>query len=232
MTLPPHLMPRKTEIPQFEQDVISRLSHLEQHVINLIFPIQEAAGLISSPDIKQLLIELNRASSSFKSVINHILSEITKNLQETRKSFESIDIGQAFSEIKYIGNRLKIIESQLEEIKKDGVKRKIVCKINLDGFDEEIPLKNDSHLSSDFHLANLLSKLEDREKNIINCRHGYSGHKPMTFSAMANVFHISGGRVREIYLKSIRKLRADQYRCLMKKLDKDVFHSLLRDIGI
>ena len=143
MSLPPHLMPPRQETPSFEKHVISRLALLEEHVINLIYPIQQSAKILASPDLQGVVRDLNRAISAFTNICDQMVNKTRHHTEEMKKSFESIDIGQAFNEIKYIGNRLKEIEKVLKELNDDGIKREIKCKIEVEGFNHDVEIKKE-----------------------------------------------------------------------------------------
>src|ERR1700689_3670664 len=127
----------------FETDVITRLANLETHIINLIYPIQEATRIIRSPDLQKLMSDLHKAVEVFDKLCDRMMYNTKSHMEEMVKSFESIDIGQAFNEIKYIGNRLKEIECLLKEINEDGIKRVIRCKVEVEGFSEDIDIKKE-----------------------------------------------------------------------------------------
>lgn len=143
MTLPDHLKPIKSPVPTFETQVISRLAALEEHIINLIYPIQQSAKILASPDLQGVVRDLNRAISAFTSICDGMVNKTRHHTEQMQKSFEAIDIGQAFSEIKYIGNRLKQIEELLKEINEDGIKRQIMCKIEVEGFNHDVDIKKE-----------------------------------------------------------------------------------------
>ena len=74
-----------------------------------------------------------------------------------------------------------------------------------DIFADEVNLKNE--------LCNLMSILEEREKNIIIDYYGLSG-TPMTLQEIGDELSLTKERVRQIKEKALRKLRNDSYQLL------------------
>lgn len=56
-------------------------------------------------------------------------------------------------------------------------------------------------------IGKLLSKLTQREKEIIIMRFGLDGNNPMTLEEIGNIYHLTRERIRQIEAKGIRKMR-------------------------
>jgi RNA polymerase sigma factor (sigma-70 family) len=54
-----------------------------------------------------------------------------------------------------------------------------------------------------------LSKLTDRERLVIELRHGLDGKPPRTLAEVGEALHISRERARQLEAQALRKLRLD-----------------------
>ena len=97
------------------QHIIQRLNNLEEHIINIVHPIQGLCGVLKD---KSRLSELFNVMSQPIKIDDRSLAlklnefkSISENLKDTAKS---LDIVQTYSEIKYIGMRLNEIEKTLK----------------------------------------------------------------------------------------------------------------------
>lgn len=146
-----------------------------------------------------------------------VLRQMTEKLQNTCLYIERLDHTQTFGEIKYIGNRLKKIECDIEEIKNNGIKKDIHLSLTCDGyemvkkerngkkdiFDDIIPEKFDP----DGNMVKLLDTIFDREKSVLCKRYGLLGGKEKTYEKVGEELGISSERARQICAKALRKLR-------------------------
>lgn len=150
-------------------DIDRRVANLETHLLNLVIPIQSISRaltdqhvvndlrkLVESPiliDDRQLVNLIN----SLKNVISDLILQI--------KSFDNENFAQAMSEIKYIGNRLKEIESTILDIQAKGVQSDIKISITKDGRKiGEIQEIGEEEKEEEERISdeNVLSKIMDR----------------------------------------------------------------------
>ncbi len=147
---------------------------------------------------------------------------------KTAEHIESLNPVQSSLEIKYLGNRLKEIESILHELQRDGVKRKITCKINLDGFEEESEIKKEKKL--EHNLMIVLNKLDEDEKRYLIKKYGFFTGKKSTYKEMAASFGCSIQSATILHHKILRKLRHNKYMTYLQDLDDDKYRELIKDI--
>lgn len=200
------------------KEVIRRLVNLETHIINLILPIQNISAVLkSSADIHFLLDLLQKPLK----VDDVRLANRLKEFQDVMVKFElkvdefdgktkSIDIVQTFSEIKFIGKRLKEIEEKIETIKEDGIKRKIDLNFSCDGYElvkKPSNYQKDDDLKPQDLLKYVLESLSQKEAYIVSHRLGICGEKEKTFKKISMMMKISATSVSSVFSKAIRKLR-------------------------
>lgn len=214
----------------FEENVICRLAALEEHIINLIVPIQNVVHLFKSPEIRDMLREVDGLRKVVHETAKISAYEIREATKQTLEHLQHLDLAQTFNEIKYIGNRLKEIEESIKNIQKDGVKRKILCQINAEGFDEEIELTKENKYDSekDEILNALLNTLDPREKTCVIMRLGLFTHPKSSYKSIGKFMSISSTRVSQIYGKAITKLRHTSRRKLFLKLDRKKFSEFIQ----
>lgn len=204
--------------------VISRLAKLEQHIINLIVPIQQVAHILESPkDIRTLInllsqpLKINETSLlEFFSKLNVSLEKFKIEINRYKNQCEKLDMSQSFNEIKYIGKRLNEIEGTLKEMKNEGIKKKIHLDLTMDGYEmikksrsfevEENINRNVKNIDGEEHNLNLLLKsISIREAKVVIHRIGLLGEKAKTYAEIGRLFQISGERVSQIFRKTLRK---------------------------
>jgi RNA polymerase sigma factor (sigma-70 family) len=158
----------------------------------------------------------------------HTLHDFRKYMIEFLEEIKTIDLGQTFSEIKYIGNRLNEIEKTLKEIKGTGITKNIQLDFTVDGYQmvkkpmgydpqDQIEKPNES-------LKELLNTLTDRERKVVTHRLGLFGEKKKTYEKIGEIFGLTRERISVIFAKAIRKCRHPERKELMQKIT----HSGLR----
>ena len=55
---------------------------------------------------------------------------------------------------------------------------------------------------------NILSKLSDRERQVLELRYGLDGQQPRTLDEVGRAFNVTRERIRQIEHQSLKKLRA------------------------
>jgi RNA polymerase primary sigma factor len=74
-----------------------------------------------------------------------------------------------------------------------------------DGGLHEVPLGEDEHAA---RLPALLGRLSDRERRVVELRHGLGGDAPRTLTEIGGQLSLSRERVRQIEKEAVRRLRA------------------------
>src|SRR4029077_14406829 len=123
-----------TEQESFERAISRRLLNLEQHVINLIIPIQQLTGLLKSETFLENLYRIQNTpikvdDTALRSVLNNFYGKF-KGYRDYVKEFSS---EKTLAEIKYIGKRLSEIEEVLTQIKEKGLKKSVELNFKCDG---------------------------------------------------------------------------------------------------
>lgn len=214
-----------------EKTMLRRLSNLETHIINLIHPIQSICSVLTrKEDLYELITLLKKPLFVDDSRLRNLIREFQNVMEKFDENIKKLNFVQTFGEIKFIGKKLHQIETDIGEIKKDGIKRKVDLQFSCDGY--ELVKKEIEHVTSknpDDLLSEVLSTLLEREQKIIIHRLGLFGIVPKkTYVALGKVFDISGERSSQLYRKAIRKLRHPTRilmvkNCMNKKLIEEVF---------
>lgn len=124
---------QETEIERLSR----KIAHLEQHIINLIIPLQSINEIQRLTEAVEALCDKSRnyikgldiAFSQVALKTRCSLEEYSVTIEQLGKKIDSMDIPQAFSEIKYIGNRLSAIEKEILDIKYSGIKSRLVFAV-------------------------------------------------------------------------------------------------------
>lgn len=170
----------------------------------------------------------DRNISSSLSQFRDFTHQFEKLMLEFREDLKFLDLDQTFGEIKYIGKRLNEIESTLKDIKIEGIRKNIHLDFNIDGYqmvkkpigyDPQDPIEK-----PDENLKNILDTLSSREAKSVIHRLGLFGEKKKTYEEVGEVLGVTRERSRQIFAKSIRKLRHTKRKELLDKIT----HSGLR----
>ncbi len=161
----------------------------------------------------------------------NVLSQFRETLKETTLSIGNLDITKVLGEIKYIGNRLNTIETTIVELKEEGVKKRIHLDLTCDGYEMrkkvnpyDKMLEDQQILDPDGAVRKLLDTLAPREASVITHRLGLFGEEKKTWDKVGEVIGVTRERARQIYAKSLRKLRHPKIRNLVE----DITHAKLR----
>lgn len=206
-----------------------KISNLEQHLINLVVPIQGISKLFRSSDLAERLVE---TFSKPIQIDDRALKKYLDEFYEKMLKFAvDRDLSQAFAEIKYIGNRLNKIEETLCKIQSAGIKKTLDVALSVDGYEmvkkpknyEECPIEDPNK-----DLEDLLDTLHEKEKIAVIHRLGLKGEKPKTYEAVGDVLNLTKERARQLYSKGIRKMRDPKRRNLLVKVKND---KLRKEVG-
>ena len=191
----------------------SKLEKLEQHLINLIVPIQGITTVLRHSDqIKRMVELLSTPLTIDDRFFKTILKDMLNMLSEFKETAEKLDISKTLAEIKYIGNRLNTIEKDIQQMKTDGVKRNINLEFTCDGYEMvKRPVayeRDDPIIQPKDHLKELLDTLNERESKVLIHRFGLLGEKVKTLKEIAKLFGLASGEsIRRIEARGLRKLR-------------------------
>jgi DNA-binding CsgD family transcriptional regulator len=211
------------------KEIIRRLHNLEQHIINLIIPIQEATNLFGNTSNVGALLKLFQEPIKIDDrALSMTLAEFGRKIEEFRDATGKLDIAQTFMEIKYIGKRLNDIEQRLSSMAEEGIRKKIKLELTCDGYEmvkkpaihdwieEQHPQKEQENL-----LHDLLSGLTPLEATVITYRLGLDGGdtRKMTFAHIGKLCKCSAQKVSVNCKRAMRKLRHQSKKHLVDKLD-------------
>src|SRR5882672_4886177 len=221
-------------------DILRRLDKLDTHIINMIVPfnkIQPLIDLFSKPltiDDRKLTGLLAGFRMSIMELIQAIKMEDLSKLKDELNPI--IEMGRSLSrtmgEIKFIGKRLFEIEEKLKEISEKPFRKEVELSFRCEGYElvrkpnNYIKEQEKQPLSDDDNLKRLLDSLTERERKVLIHRIGLLGEKNKTFVAIGKIFGLTGSRIREIYLKSLRRLRHPS----RKKMFDEISEKRLRDV--
>ncbi len=163
---------------------------------------------------------------AFYRKIPDVISSFTKDIKDMKeaamflKEINSSEgvikkmqaIEQHNLELKYIGNRLKNIESFIEEISKDGIKRNISIEVSSENL--EIKNKNETPLPPKEppkrEYEHVLKILDTQSYNVVISRLGIPNGTSMPNSKVASTFGISQARCSQIFRRAIRRIVLDK----------------------
>lgn len=186
-----------------------KLNRLEDHIINLIVPIQNILRVLGDPSQLEEL----------KDVMRRLLSAIS-GLKES-------DISISSNEIKFIGNRLNGVEKILKSIQENGISKKIDLSVVVDGYDMvKKPISHDPKepVEEPWKAEKaILDNLLEREGAVLMHRFGLLGQKDKTLTAVGKIIGVSPERTRQIEAKAIRKCRHPSRKHLVDALKDSKF---------
>ena len=196
-----------------------KINRLEQHVINLIIPVQSIAwiaGKLEKPlDINdsELLNLLDDFKTSVSSLINTIqTTDFAKIAADLTPSIESIkNIDKTLGEIKFIGKRVHEIDRKLDKFGREGIDQKVVLDFKVDGYNlVKKPISYDATEPIEDAYEGISKVLDilanDREKKALILRLGLMGERPHKFADIGKKFGVTAARGREIYRKALWRL--------------------------
>ena len=66
--------------------------------------------------------------------LRSVIKQLQDQIDTTKKSVAELDLSQTYGEIKFIGERLYMIEKEIVKIRKQGIEKKISVDLTLDGY--------------------------------------------------------------------------------------------------
>lgn len=195
-----------------------KIDHLER-IINNLNQYWHSIQLLLSHVSKPLLVD-DRG-------LANVLRQITETLSGN-------NIPQIFQEMKYIGKRLNNIEEDIRKIKEQGLKKSVHLEFTCDGYelvkkpkyyDKEEPIEEPNK-----DIENLLETLDfKREQLILIHRLGLLGEKEKTYDEIGKIFKVSRERIRQLYARSLKKLRHPSRKQMMDRVKNK---KLLKAVGV
>lgn len=149
---------------------ISRLQQLETHLINAIIKFQDVEKYPQS-----ILDKMVKVSDSMEKKYKDAVQALNISFSEQTKYLNTLNLSQAFNEIKYIGNRLKSIEDRLTSIELSGIKKDLKISINLDEKQISPAIEDVYHVEGKLekqgenNLSSFIEKMPGRMKDFIKC---------------------------------------------------------------
>lgn len=209
----------------------SSISRLEQHIINLILPIQSIQQLHSIFN-KPVLLDDRNITSLFKQFSKHIqefieflkvhdLSKISVQLNPYIEAANNLS--QSLGEMKFMARRLDDIEKELKKISKDGIDRHVRLDLTLDGYtmvkkqinhDPEVPIEDPNKA-----LDELLKCLTQRQKQVLIYFYGLYGEKSHSFKEMGKKLGLSASTLKAHLDAAIKNLRPKTKKSLVAKIN-------------
>jgi len=215
-------------------DILRRLGNLEKHVINLIGHLEEF-NAISESKLAKFLNVLEKPIYVNDIPLRNLLDKWEKLTFAAKKTLDTTDVHQTYAEIKFIGKRLFEIEQHISQMKNEGVRRKILLEVHVDGneiknkssedflgaIDEVIP-------NADESLQALLNTLLKKEATCLIYRLGLLGaKKDETLDQLGTRIGVSRERVRQIIKKALLKCRDPSRKNLVDKIQHKELRKLI-----
>lgn len=196
----------------FVTTVIRRLSNLENHIVNLIFPIQEINNIFRDKE------QLNQFVQIFKEPLKvdvkeftSLISELRNCIREFSTDIDKINLGNTYAEIKFIGKKISEITESLSKIEEEGIKKQINLELTCEGYEMvKKPKRYDpkepvEHPDDD--LQKILEGLSLNESNSIVHHFGYCGETNKNMVSIGKQLKIHPDTARNCFDRGIRKIK-------------------------
>lgn len=217
----------------FEKDTIRRLSSLEEHLINLIYPIQQINTLFTqSSHLQRLMDALRTPLKVDDKEMKDICSHMDKTIKTFREEIKDYDMIKTLAEIKFIGKRVHEMEEMLKSMCSEGVTHKMSLQMTMDGY--EMVKKTVNHQKEDevvpaidpYELdKQIISFVNVKYRNIFIHRAGLLGNPPQTFNSIGMIEGISAARVSQKFSMACWARREDKvFLKLVRKLNNPVLN--------
>lgn len=195
------------------QDINNRIGRLEQHIINLIIPIQNISEVIRNPN----------ALSSFNNSIQKLMNQLQKfikiddnGLKHAIITFqrEIGDFTKTLNEIKFLSKHVMQLEEKISKLEESGISQNLTIDIFQDRYKMvKEPVAYDSServkppvATEDEKINEVLSTLLPKEAEVLKYRFGLLGENKKTLKETGKIIGVQAERVRQIQAKCIRKL--------------------------
>ena len=124
------------------------------------------------------------------------------------------------------------MQKELDNINKEGIKKKIYLDLTMDGYEmvKAKPVDTHSDKSPEDSVKNLLSTLTEKEAAVLIHRYGLLGHSSKTLENTGTLIGNTRERVRQLQSKALKKCRHPNRKDLVKKLThRDLKSDILGD---
>jgi len=196
-----------------EQDVLSKLDKIEKHL--------EYYGTCYK-SLHNMCIQAAHVRVS-KELLEPAISNLQIKLKEFISFYEQLnDLVKKESivgTLAFMAKRIHEMEEAISAINEEGIKKKIVLDLTMDGYEmvrkkpELIKIK-----SNEDAIKDLLNTLCEREATVITHRYGLFGNEEKTLEAIGNFLGVGRERVRQIQSKALRKMRHPARKNLVKSI--------------
>lgn len=232
--------------------ILKRIADLEQHIINVIVPLQGISEVFKDKHyidesignlVRLLSKPLRVDADDVAKVRGHIeqLSKETKNMRddftEIQEKLARIDVLKFAEEMKFMAKRIYEMERTIAGIYEKGIKKNISLDFTVDGYQMvrkgRKSLDNDliEEATDDQNLEKALLTLDDRERIVLCHRFGLLGYRKSTLEVTGKHIGITRERVRQVEAKGLRKLRNPCRINLVKKIKhKELLEAINPDL--
>lgn len=193
------------------QDIITRLSNLEKHIINLILPMQEINQIFRNPAaIENLIARLNKPILIEDRPLRSLIGQLSDTAREFKEDIKNVDLKQTLSEIKYIGNRLNKIEKMLEEMQSNGINQNVKLDFQVDGYqfvkkpknyEPEVPIEKPNG-----EMDAVLNSLTNRQAQFLILKLGLFNQKKHSYTEIGKIMGMTTARARDVFTLIKKKL--------------------------
>jgi DNA-binding CsgD family transcriptional regulator len=223
---------KELELLKNENQKLSSVVHrLEQHIINLIIPVQSIQQLHSIFN-KPVPLDDRNVASLFRQFSKHIqefieflkVHDLSKiSVQLTPYIEAANNLSRTLGEMKFMARRLDDIEKEIKKISKDGIDKHVKLDLTLDGYtmvkkqinhDPEVPIEDPNKA-----LDELLKSLTQRQKQVLIYFYGLCGEKSHSFKEMGKKLGLSASTLKVHLNAAIRNLRPKTKKDLVAKIN-------------
>lgn len=225
------------EKESFEHSIARRLLNLEQHVINLIIPIQNLTNLISSNDFLRRLHDIQQMPIKIDDrFLKEVLDKFYGKFESYKDFVKEFSSEKTLAEIKYIGKKLNEIEEALKQIKEKGLRKSVELNFKCDGYElvqkpqaYDVNDPKEKPITDEKMVKELLETMTERERYTLIHFYGLFGSPKLKPTEIAKKFKIKSRQ--QIYLiknRALRKCRHKNRQKFLKYIDNEELKS---DIG-
>jgi len=209
-------------------DIGERLDYIEKQLKYFVY----AATEMKDKFVKGIAVNIDQSSLNIATEIRHQMSQsldlirieangiraIRNEIQQERKQmFDLIKNESIIGTMQFMAKQLKLLTDQVEQIKEDGINKKLHFTMTMDGHEMvkvqpvtekerlQVELKK---LSPDDCIRRLLAELYPREGEVLIHRFGLFGEKCKTYASIGRIMKMSGTRVSNIQIRALRKCRS------------------------
>lgn len=224
---------------KFEKLTTERLQAIMSHLVNLNIPLNNLSAFFSdSKAVSSLVKALQTPITIDDEDFQNSLCKLFTAVSSFKKQVDSIDIVQSLNEIKYIGKRLNKIESILECMQEEGIKKKINLSIDCDGY--ELVKKTDNYMPDDnislpidpYELENkILQHVAKNIRRMMIHKLGFHGKPPVTYQHIGILLEKEPGFISRKLRSQIGALhRNEEARLLCRSLHNKILNEFLDQI--